>query len=165
MDQPKQGFDMSKMSMASKIVLGGGILLLIDSFLQWQRVCFDLGPLGSQCAGAGGWSGDGGFAGVIMGLLLIVMLVWEGIQVAGVPVNLSIGVSPSKLTAYLGFGAAAFGILKFILAVTNNGSIFAWVGLVLIIVVAYGSWMKFQEPATAPSPPPAPGGGNGGFTA
>ncbi len=33
------GFDMSKMSMASKIIMGAGILLLIDSFLSWQKVC------------------------------------------------------------------------------------------------------------------------------
>ncbi len=158
------GFDMSKLSMASKLLLIGGILLLVDSFLQWQRVCADAGPLGKFCVGAGGWSGNGGFAGVIMGLLLIAMLVWEGLQVGGVSTNLSVGVSASKLTAYLGFGAAAFGLLKFILAVSNHGAIFAWIGLVLILVVAYGSWMKFQEPEGAASPPAA-SGGDSGFTA
>ena len=42
MEKPS-GFDMSKMSMAGKIIAGAGILLLIDSFLKWQKVCFDFG--------------------------------------------------------------------------------------------------------------------------
>jgi hypothetical protein len=164
------GFDMSKMSMAGKIVLGGGILLLIDSFLSWQKVCVSdivgtaVGGF-NFCAKASAWGGNGGFAGLLMGILLIVLVVWEGVQVAGVPMNLSIGVSPSKGTAYVGFAAVAFGLLKFIFAVTNSPAIFAWVGLVLIIVVAYGSWMKFQEPEGATPPPAAPaGGGDGGFS-
>ena len=33
MEKPSGGFDMANMSMASKIVLVGGILLLVDSFL------------------------------------------------------------------------------------------------------------------------------------
>ena len=33
------GFDMSKMSTAEKLLAGGSILLLIDSFLPWQQVC------------------------------------------------------------------------------------------------------------------------------
>ena len=37
------------------------------------------------------------------------------------PMNLSIGVTPSKGTAYLGFAVVVFGLLKFILAVTNHG--------------------------------------------
>ncbi|MGZ4129746.1 MAG: hypothetical protein ACXVPR_02820 [Actinomycetota bacterium] len=160
------GFDMSKMSMASKIVLGGSVLLLIDSFLQWQRVCVGLGIIGGNvCAGASGWGGDGGFAGVIMGILLLVLIAWEVAQLANVPLSFAASVGPSKLESYIGFAAVAFGILKFVLAVTNHGAIFAWVGLVLIIVVAYGSWMKFQEPEGATPPPAAPsGGGDGGFS-
>ena len=35
----RAGFDMAKMTMASKIVMVSGILLLVDSFLSWQKVC------------------------------------------------------------------------------------------------------------------------------
>ena len=42
------GFDMSKMSTAHKILLGAGILYIIDVFLPWQRVCFDLGSRGER---------------------------------------------------------------------------------------------------------------------
>ena len=66
------GFDMAKISTASKIVMVSGILLLVDSFLSWQKVCFDTGVLGNLCGKANAWGGDGGFAGVIMGILLII---------------------------------------------------------------------------------------------
>ena len=41
--EKSSGFDMAKMSTASKIVMVAGILLLVDSFLSWQKVCFDTG--------------------------------------------------------------------------------------------------------------------------
>lgn len=163
--EKSSGFDISKVTTASKIVMVSGILLLVDSFLSWQKVCFDTGVLGDICAKANAWGGNGGWAGVIMALLLIVLLIWEGIQLANMPMNLSIGVTPSKGTAYLGFAVVIFGLLKFILAITNEGALGAWIGLVLLVAVGYGSWMKFQEPDEAPTPPMAPGGGDGGFTA
>ena len=61
------GFDMSKMSIASKIIMGAGILLLIDSFLSWQKVCAsdilgDIAGVGDICASANAWGGSGGLA-------------------------------------------------------------------------------------------------------
>ncbi len=158
------GFDMARVTTASKIVMVSGILLLVDSFLSWQKVCFDTGVLGNFCGKANAWGGDGGFAGVIMGILLIVLLIWEGIQLANMPMNFSIGVTPSKGTAYLGFAVVVFGLLKFILAVTNHGALGAWIGLILLLAIGYGSWMKFQEPDAA-TPPMASDGTDGGFTA
>ncbi len=163
------GFDMSKMSIASKIILGAGVLLLIDSFLSWQKVCVSdvlggIAGVGDFCVKANAWGGSGGWAGLIMGILLIALLAWEGMQAANMQMNLSIGVTPSKLAAYLGFGVVVFGLIKFLIAVTNEPALFAFVGLILILAVGYGAWMKFQEPETA-APPMAPGGTDGGFTA
>ena len=39
MEKSSGGFDVSNVTMGSKIVLIGGILLLVDSFLAWQTVC------------------------------------------------------------------------------------------------------------------------------
>jgi len=158
------GFDMAKVTMASKIVMVAGILLLVDSFLSWQKVCIEGTVLGDICGSASAWGGNGSWAGVIMGILLIVLVIWEGIQLANMPMNLSIGVTPSQGTAYLGFAVAVFGLLKFIMAVTNHGALGAWIGLILILAIAYGSWMKLQEPEAA-APPAAPSGTDGGFTA
>jgi hypothetical protein len=191
MDNTK-GFDMSKMSTASKILLGAGILLFLDSFiLSWQKVCVDFGGLtglagaGSVCAKANAWSGNGSLFGVLMGLLCLALIVWEGIQVAGQSIDLG-GQPASKISAYLGFATVIFGLLKFLLVISNSASLGAWVGIVLIVAIAYGSWMRFQEPAVAatgmggtmgggttggtpggtppPPPPTAPPGDSGGFT-
>jgi hypothetical protein len=141
------GFDISGLTTASKIMLVSGILLLIDSFLAWQRVCIDLGDFGGGCAGASAWGGDGGFAGAIMGILLIILVIWEVVQLANMTENLSIGIAPTKGSAYLGFAVVGFGILKFIIVLTSSvkPSFFGWLGLVLLVVLGYGSWMKFQE--------------------
>ena len=163
------GFDMSKLSTGSKVLLIAGILLLIDSFLQWQRVCIDFGGvagLGNTCGGVNAWSGSGSFFGLLMGLCTLALLIWEGIQLAGAGDNIEIPMSASKVSAYLGFGVAGFGILKLILVLVSDvkPSLFGWIGLVLILVIGYGAWMRFQEPETS-APPMASGGTDGGFTA
>ena len=159
-------FDMSRMSTASKILLGGSLLLLLDSIvLSWQKVCFDLGDLGdlvgtsSQCATASMWGGSAGWAGVLAGLLAIAILIWEGMQLAGQSID--VGQPPSKISAYLGFGVLVFGVLKFLLVVTNEPALGAFIGIVLVLAIGYGAWMRFQEPVTtitgtgtAPPPPP-----------
>jgi hypothetical protein len=159
------GFDVSTLSTASKILLIGGILLLIDSFLQWQRVCFEVVGVGG-CGGVSAWGGSGSFFGLLMGLSTLGLLIWEGIQLAGAGDNIKIPIPASKLSAYLGFAVAGFGILKFLLVLISDvkPSIFGWIGLILILVIGYGAWMKFQEPETATAPP-ASGGTDGGFTA
>jgi hypothetical protein len=157
-DQPKQGgFDMASMSLASKLTMGGGILLLIDSFLPWQQACADLGELGlgNFCVKRNAWGGDAAFAGIIMGLLILVLIAFE---VAGMMnANINMSVPMSKLLSYIGFGVAVFAIIKFLFSAFNHGALFAWVGLVLALVIAYGSWLHFQEPVASASPPPAPG--------
>jgi hypothetical protein len=160
------GFDISKATMGSKIVGVCGILLLIDSFLQWQRVCVSVAGFGA-CGGVSAWGGSGSGFGVIMGILLIILVIWEVVQLAGMAGNVNLPIAPSKGSAYLGFAVAAFGILKFILVLTSSvkPSLFGWIGLVLIIGVGYGSWMKFQEPETAAPPAAGAGGDTGGFTA
>jgi hypothetical protein len=170
MEKPSGSFDIANVTMASKIVLVGGILLLVDSFLAWQKVCVsdivgDAAGIPNYCAKANAWGGSGGFAGLLMGILLIVLLIWEAVQLSNMQMNLSIGVTPSKGSAYLGWAVVAFGLLKFVLVVSNEPAMGAWIGLILLIVIAYGSWMRFQEPESAAPPAPAAGGGDGGFSA
>jgi len=158
MSQQSSGFDMSKLTTGSWIVLGGAVLLLLDSFIfSWQKVCLDLGGLlggGGVCAKAGMWGGDAGWAGVIAGLLVIALIVWEVICLAGV--NLSLPTAASKISAYLGFATLAFVIIKFLLIVTNEVAFGAFLGLIFALAVGYGAWMRFQEPETRAATPPPP---------
>ncbi len=152
MAQSGSGFDMSKMSTANKILLGGGLLYLIDLFLPWNRACIDIGVLGGNiCGSAAGTHG----IGIINLLLAIALLIWEGLALAGV----DIPVPRPQVTAAGGGGIVLFTIIK-VLVDNQSLYLFAFVGIVLALVIAYGSWMRWQE-ASVGSPPP---GGGGGFT-
>jgi hypothetical protein len=165
MSAPGSSFDMSKMSTASKILMGGSLLLLLDSLLfSWQKVCVDLGDLGGlvnidNCAKASMWGGNAGWAGVLTGLLVIALLIWEGLQLAGQSID--VGLPAPRISAYLGFGVLVFGVLKFLLVVTKDPAFGAFIGIILILAIGYGAWMRFQEPeavthTTGMSPPPPP---------
>ena len=153
------GFDMSKMSTADKILLGAGILYIIDVLLPWQRACVDIAGL-SGCDSASGASGIG-----ILNLLLAISLVaWEGMSLENVEIN-----APRALiSAGLAGGIVLFTILK-ILVDSESIYLFAWIGLILALVIGYGGWMRWQEHQASgggmggsstggTAPPPMPGG-------
>jgi hypothetical protein len=152
------GFDMSKISTAGKILLIAGVLYLIDLFLPWQRVCFEIAGVSGACGSASGASG----IGVLNLLLVIALLVWEGLALSSVEIK----APRAMVSAGLAAAIVLFTILKILL---DNESIyiFAWVGLILALVIGYGGWMRWQEHqagggmssmgGTAPPPPPGPG--------
>jgi hypothetical protein len=146
------GFDMSKMSTAEKLLAGGSILLLIDSFFPWQRSCSNLGELGELigqgdiCVSFSAWQGSGGIFGVLMGLLAIALIVVGVMSMTGSMANMNMGtMSADKLTGFLGLGVAGFGLLKFIFALTDSPGWAAFVGLVLLVAIGYGAWQKLQS--------------------
>ena len=131
-----------------QIVLGAGVLLLIDSFLDWQQVSF----LGNS-AGNTAWHG---FWGVVMCLALVALLVWTAARAFGVelPVNV-----PDGLTT-LGLSALIL-LFAFIKAVSDNYVHWpAWAGVVLAAGIAYGAWLIFQ--ASGESLPSIPTTASGG---
>lgn len=147
------GFDMSRMSTADKLLAGGGILLLIASFLPWQKFCADLGDIGdligqdSVCAGTlNAWQGSGGIFGILMALLTIALVAVVIASMAGAMSNVNMGtISPDKLAGYLGLGVFAFGIIKFLIVLFNEVGWGAFIGLVLLVAVGWGAWQKVQE--------------------
>jgi hypothetical protein len=141
------GFDMSKMSTAERLLAGGSILLLIDSFFPWQSV--DLGGL-EDLIGRGFnfnmWQGSGAFAGIIAGLLTIALIVLGVLSMTGSMASMRMGtMSPDKAMGFLGLGVAGFGLLKFIFVVANSPGWAAFVGLVLLVAIGYGAWQKLQS--------------------
>jgi hypothetical protein len=135
------------MSTASKILLGAGILYLIDLFLPWQQECVDAGPLGDICVRASGMSG----IGILNLLLVLALIVWEGMALA----NVDIKAPRALISAALAGGILLFTILK-ILVDMEAIALFAWVGLLLSVAIGYGGWMRWQEHQAA--------GGTGGMT-
>lgn len=149
------GFDMSKMSTASRILIFAGALYIIDLFLPWQSV-----DNGLRSVTANGVQG----IGVLNLLLAIALVAWEVMAVAGVEIN----APKSLISAALAGGIVLFTILKIIVD-SEAMAIFAWIGLILALVIGYGGWMRWQEHQASgggmggsstggTAPPPMPGG-------
>jgi hypothetical protein len=149
--------DLRTLSTGTKILLGAGLLLFIDTFLAWQKVSVEVGGVEIASASRNAWHG---FWGVFMGLALIALLVWVAIQIFKVEVpNLNL---PERTVT------AGLAGLVFVLALLKNlvDDYSAWpsyVGIVLAAAVAVGGWMRLQEPEAAaapaaaePAPPPPP---------
>lgn len=155
MEQRNSGFDMSGMSTASKILLIAGVLFIVDLFLPWNRVCFPI----IGCLSVSGFHG----LGILNFLIALAIVVMEVLLLAGVNMQMGTTAQKMQIEAYLAFGLLLFTVIKILVDLTAI-YLFAFIGLILALVVAYGGYMRWQESKVAPSaPPPAPGGG--GFTA
>ena len=123
----------NKLSTAGKVVLGGTIAFLIVSIFNWQEV-----DVGVAEAGRSMWAGWGTLAGI----LAIAILAWEALRLANVDVNLPI--SAAMATAIVAILLALATILK-VLVDNEFRTIWAWIGLLLALVIAAASFMRMQE--------------------
>ena len=120
----------------AQLMLIGGVLLFLDLFLAWQSI--DLGPLGDYSRK--GWYGA---AGVILGILTIILLAWLIVRLASV--NIPLPVSTAMSAAVIGVLILIFAVIKLLSILGDEATIWAWVGLVLAIVVAAGAFKTVQE--------------------
>lgn len=120
-----------------QLILGAGVLLLIDTFLPWQKV--SVGPFSQS------WTAWHGFWGVFLGLMTIALVVWVAARAFGValPANIPDGLA----TLVLGALILLFAVIK------NLADDFsAWgsyLGIVLAAGVAAGAWLTFQASGEA----------------
>jgi hypothetical protein len=146
--------NLADLSTATKVLLGAGVLMFIDLFLSWQKVCVSAPGFPEACGTRSGWAGWG----VLIGLLTIALIAWEGITLAGIASNLNVPVAATIVSAALAAGILVFTILKFL--VDNEARSWpAWIGLVLAVVIAVGGWLSYKTPVAAPAtagPPAAP---------
>ena len=139
-----------------QLILGAGVLLLIDTFLDWQQVSF-LGHTGGQSA----WHG---FLGIIMCLALVLLLVWSAAKAFEIDLPIKV---PDGLTS---LGLAVLILLFALLKALTDDAVHwpAWVGVILAAGIGYGAWLVFQASgetlpnmstggaSTASSPPSPP---------
>ena len=140
------------LSLARKLVLGGGVLLLIDTFFAWQSVSYQGVTLGS----ANAWHG---FWGVLLGLMTIALVAWVIARTFGV--EMPEGIPEGTISLILGGLILLFAVLKTL--IDDYSAWASYVGVVLAAIIAYGAWRNFQEsgeslprmPAKAATAPPA----------
>jgi hypothetical protein len=124
----------------AQLMLVGAVLLLIDLFLPWQD--FDVGGL-AEAAGIdatfSGWRG----VGAILGIVTIIAIAWGVARLAAV--DLPLPVSAALITVFVSALVLIFGVIKMITILGDEATIWAWIGLILSIVVGVGGWMAVQE--------------------
>ena len=125
----------------AQLMLIGAVLLLIDLFLPWQD--FDVGGLADELGVDASFSGWRGFGGVLVGLLTIVLLAWLIVRLASV--DIPVPVSTAMSAAVLGTLILIFTVIKLLTILGDEATIWAWIGLVLAIVIAVGAFMTVQE--------------------
>lgn len=133
------------MSNGEKLIVGGGVVLLIASFLPWYKISFDFGEFGGGSVSASGWEAPGAlwsilavFCAVAM-VAVIVLPKFANVQLPDLG-------SITWPQALLGLGAAAlvFVILKFI----NESSYLSfgfYIGFLATLALAAGGYLYFTE--------------------
>ena len=156
----------------AQLMLIGAVLLIIDLFLPWQDFGNEFSDAVGVDASFNGWRG---VAGIILGLLTIVLLAWLVVRIASV--NIPLPVSTAMTAALIGTLILIFAVIKLLSILGDEQTIWAWIGLVLAIVIAVGAFQTVQEaggvdnlrseasnlstsarsaPAAAEAAPPAP---------
>jgi hypothetical protein len=146
-------------STASKVLLIGSALYFVSLFFRWDASnCVDT-RIGTICG-----SVESGFTnvGIVNTLIVVAIIVMEVVTLADVRLDVGIPAQRMQVEAALAFALPFFTIVK-ILANVDGIKLFAFVGLILALVVAYGGYLRWEESRLVPPPPPPPGGA--GFTA
>ena len=126
-----------ELTTGAKLVLGAAVALFIVSWLDWFEV--------EGIVGENMWGG----VGVLAGLLLIALIVWQALRLANI--ELEIGVTPSMITAALAVLTLVFVFIRWIdkpggelASDAIDRTIWAWLGLALAIVLVVGAWLNMQ---------------------
>jgi len=121
-----------------KLVLGAGLLLLIDTFFAWQKIEVKVAGIVDVTAKANAWHG---FWGFVMGLATIALVVWVGAKALGTKLPFEL---PDGLTT-LGLAAAILVCALLKNLVDDYSAWASYVGVVLAAAITYGAWLVFQE--------------------
>lgn len=134
-----------------------GSLLFVDLFLGWHRAGVSVSGLVDVHSDSSAWAGWGALAGV----LLIVLLFWEGLRLRGAVIAQDI--LGSVVTLTLALGVVLFTAIEFFggTASVQSGSLVAvgvhgrqwpaYVGLVLAVFLVLATVLQFGQPAERPS--------------
>jgi len=134
------------LSTPEKAIAGGGVLMLIASFLDWWH--YSVAGFGS--VGEGGWGEPGSIWGVLAILLSIVL---AGIVVATKLGNMQMPALPQNVTwaQIWGGGAAAVVVLVLLkawriqAAPIGGFGIGFFLGVIAAAAIAYGGYMLYTE--------------------
>ena len=142
--------NLNKLTQGEKIVVGGGILFILDLILlAWHKID---GLAGAAIRAAGGDptitgieapNGGYGLFAVLLAAVMVLQIIGARFTKAKLPQP---AIGWGKVHLYLGCGVAGVVLLK-LFAETNALSIGALLGVVLAGALAYGGFLISKEPS------------------
>ena len=147
--------ELMKLSRDAQIVLGGTVLYVILSFLNWQQFCASGGGV-SVCAGRNEWHG----IGVLGGLIALVLLLWEVSRMLGMKIAIG-SLPPALISVVLALALLVFTVITF-LSHSQFRHWPEWLALVVSILIAVAAMRRGRgEGVEMPKRPAAMGSGGG----
>ena len=145
----------SRIDPTSVVIIVVGLLCFVVLFFGWNGLCLPVGPAGpaggrSVCGTAiGVVSGWAGF-GVVAGLAVVCLILWEALSLADA---LAIGRQSVERQVAAGLSAALvlFTLLRVLTHLTGLTA-YAWIGLALAVAtcaVAIARWLRYRRTTTA----------------
>jgi hypothetical protein len=137
----------NEMSTGEKLIAGGGLVLLIASFLPWYKVSVGIGDFSASFS-ANGWEAPGALWSI---LAVICGVVLAGAVLGPKFANMQLPALGSVTwgQAFLGLGAAALAlvIIKF-LSESSSLSYGFYLGFIAAVALAAGGYLLYTEEKT-----------------
>jgi hypothetical protein len=136
---------LNTLSNGEKLIAGGGILMLIASFLPWYKIDLDFGEFGSASASASGWESPGALWSILALICGIAMAAAVLLPKFANVVLPDLG-SVTWPQAFLGLGVAA--LVFVLLKLLNESSYMSYgffLGIIAAIALAAGGYLYFTE--------------------
>lgn len=136
---------LNELGNAQKLIAGGGVLMLIASFLPWYKISFSFGEFGGGSVSANGWEAPG----AIFSILAVLVGVAMAVAILG-PIFANLQLPDlGNITwgqAHLGLGVAALVlvVLKF-LNESDSLSYGFFIGLIAALALAAGGYLMYTE--------------------
>lgn len=134
-------------------ILALGLVYFVSLFFPWNALCLVRGQ-GTVCVSefgtVSGWDG----VGILAGLLVAILLVWEAAAMAG-GLQLASQMTRPAIAAGLAAGVVLFTLLR-VLTHLSGLTVFAWLGLALSValaIVAVTRWLPLRGYARLGEPP------------
>jgi hypothetical protein len=155
MAQQGQGFDLSKVSTADKIILGGTIAFIVWTFLPVWYSCCTAAGVTLPGGGINGFHGT-----LVLSWFLALLAIVEVAVTKIIGTELKMPVQRGLLHIANAGLALLFTLLGLVLKPSDLGvsTSLSWgifVGLALNLVWAYGAYMLYSEPVSTTPPPPS----------
>lgn len=134
----------NKMPLGEKVIVPAALVLLIDSFLPWYKVSYDLGVLGSGSVSRSGWQSPGAIwsiLAVLCGIIMAVIIILQRFT------NVTLPALPAGVTwARIHVGLAGLAVLCIIIKLIDHSSNLGFgffIGIICVAALAAGAGLLF----------------------